>query len=60
MVVWAFISQEDYRVEAATVVTAVWALLKPRTGRISLELRVLLVWKVHRSLYIADKGKCLK
>lgn len=38
------------------MVTAVQALLKPRTGRISPELRVLLVWKVHRSLYIADRA----
>lgn len=26
----------------------------------SLELRVLLVWKVRRLLYIVDEGKCLK
>lgn len=39
VVVWAFISKEDYRAEAARVVTAVQALLKSRTGRISLELK---------------------
>ena len=60
MVVWAFTSKEDYRVETARVVTTVQALLKPRIARISLELRVHLVWKVHRSLYVVDKSKCLK
>lgn len=60
VVVWAFISKENYRAEAARVVTAVQALLKPRTGRIPPELPSPLVWKVQRSLYIAEEGKCLK
>lgn len=55
VVVWAFISKEDYRVEAARVVTTVQALLKSRTGRSLLSLRVLLVWRAHKSSYIADK-----
>lgn len=54
VVVWVFISKEDYRVEAARVVTAVQALLKSRTGRSLLSFRVLLIRKVLRSSYIAD------
>lgn len=42
------------------MVTAIQALWKPRTRRIPPELTVLLVWKVHRSLYIAEEGKCFK
>lgn len=42
------------------MVTAIQALWKPRTRRIPPELRVLLVWKVHRSLYIAEEGKSFK